>query len=665
LVWHVVVAAAVAGLATFVVARAVRVPLTYDEAAAYLRYIAADPLAPFDFSVATNHLLNSLLTKLFSTIAGSSEVVLRMPSLIGYGLYVGFSLLMLRQVRHREIALGAFLLLHLNPYVLDYFALSRGYGLSLGLMAGAIFFLLEHRLGWSLAFACVGVMANFALLNVYLALVLIGLVVEARVSRASSGIAASRASGGRTYSTPRGYYVWGPAIVVVYTLLVFSQDFGLSEELYQPVTVRLVSLNGAALDTARVFRIDRRGRMEPLRRQGDLWSLDRRDHFCAVRIELPLAAADDLASIEVVAGNRSFRAGKSNESWRRSDAGGARTLDSTETLSLARSKIPAFRGVINWSGDRRYAFHLAVRTAFVLSILIVLAIVLTALGVVATRAGVLSAGAWAPVATSALWIAALAGGPLYLLRRNGELYYGGESGLVQDTFRSVIDGSFYGRSYHPDQVQIVLAVMVATVAVFGVSCGLSYRRGTSHRILPAALLLAIIAIVSMVVVAQRLLFGTPYLLGRTALFFIPVFLLFAAFTVDTIAVLGRVGRVAGTTVLFAAVALSVYHFGQTANVTYTLDWPRDAATKTMVADVVALASPTAAPDSPVLLGVEWPFYPVAEFYSRRAATPIDVHVLPRRGGTDLMYLADTHGEGSVEVIRRYPLARSMLARAKR
>lgn len=665
MVWRVVVAAAVAGLATYAVARAVRVPLTYDEAAAYLRYIAADPLAPFDFSVATNHLLNSLLTKLFSTIAGSSEVVLRIPSLIGYGLYVCFSLLMLRKVRYREIALGAFLLLNLNPYVLDYFALSRGYGLSLGLTAGAIFFLLEHRLGWSLAFACAGVMANFALLNLYLALVSIGLVVEARLSRASNEIARSQASGRPTYSTPRGYYVWAPAIVVVYTLLVFSQDFGLSEELYQPVTVRLASLDGAALDAARVFRIDRRGRMEPLRRQNDVWLLDRRDHFCAVRIELPLVAGDDLASIEVVAGNRSFRAGQSNEFWRRSDAGGTRTLDSAETLSRRKSKIPAFRNVINWSGDRTYAFHLAVRTALVLSILIVLAIGLTAFGVVATRAGVLSAGALAPVATSALWIAALAGSPLYLLRRNGELYYGGESGLVQDTFRSVIDASFYGRSYHPDQVQIVLAVILATVAMFGVACVLSYRRGTTHRMLPAALLLAIIATVSTMVVAQRLLFGTPYLLGRTALFFIPLFLLFAAFTIDGIAGLGRVGRFAGTTVLAAAVALSVYHFGRTANVTYTLDWPRDAATKTMMADVVALAAPTAAPDSPVVLGVEWPFYPVAEFYARRTATPIDVHVLPRRGGTDLMYLEDTHGEGSVEVIRRYPLARSMLARARR
>jgi len=88
----------------FVAARAVRVPLTYDEAATYIRYIAphtvpefdAGPLAVFNFEVATNHFFSTALTKLATVAAGSSELVLRLPALLGYGLYLWFSAAILR-----------------------------------------------------------------------------------------------------------------------------------------------------------------------------------------------------------------------------------------------------------------------------------------------------------------------------------------------------------------------------------------------------------------------------------------------------------------------------------------------------------------------------------------------------------------------------------------
>ena len=663
--WHVVVAAVVSGLATFVVVRAIQVPLTYDEAAAYLRYIASDPLSLFDFSVATNHLLNTLLTKLFSAAAGSSEAALRLPSLVGYALYVCFSLLILRRLTHRAIAVAGFLLLNLNPYVLDYFALSRGYGLSLGLLAGALFFLLDRRLSPSLALAGAAVMANFSLLNVYPALWLAGLVLAVISSRPVPD-STRPALAQRSYARHRGSTLWSPAVLAVYTALIWSQDFGLSEKLYEPVTVRLLGPNESALDGVRVYRLDHRGRTEPLSRDGHVWDLGRPAHFCGVRIEAPVAAADALGGIELIAGRHAFldRQGATGL-WRRSDAGNVRTLESTGAVSLPKSRVPAFRCVMNWSGDRTYLARLAGRTAVVLTMLAVLALALRTAGALATRSGVLSPGAWTPLSASALWTAALAGLPLYLLKRNGELYYGGERGLIQDTFHSLIDGSFYGQIYFANQTDLVFAAVLATVVVFAAACALGYRRGWWPRMLPGAMLLAIMAIVSTVVLVQRLIFGTPHLLGRTALFFIPLYVLFLAFAADAIAAFGRPWRFAATIVLATAVSLSVYHVGRTANVTHTLDWPRDAATRMMMADVVALAAPTPPQGSPVSLGVEWPFYPVAEFYARRAGIPIDVHVLPRRDGTDFLYLEDAHHDASVKILRRYSLARSVLAQPAR
>ena len=78
------------------------------------------------------------------------------------------------------------MLLNLNLYVLDYFSLSRGYGLSLGFLMGTLFFLLRfltqlhtgvagrRDLFRALLMACGAVMANFSLLNVYLGVFLSG-----------------------------------------------------------------------------------------------------------------------------------------------------------------------------------------------------------------------------------------------------------------------------------------------------------------------------------------------------------------------------------------------------------------------------------------------------------------------------------------------------------
>ena len=143
-----------------------------------------------------------MLTKLVSVIAGDSELVLRIPSLIGYGLYLYFSVRILEWVPNRAFALAGLLLLNLNPYLLDYFALSRGYGLSLGLLMGSLFFLLRFvsrrsgsssafgqpsQLSLALAFAGGAVLAGFSLLDAYLGIlgvagILVGLFILAVAS---------------------------------------------------------------------------------------------------------------------------------------------------------------------------------------------------------------------------------------------------------------------------------------------------------------------------------------------------------------------------------------------------------------------------------------------------------------------------------------------------
>jgi hypothetical protein len=671
-------------LCAFVVVRAILVPLTYDEAASYLRYISQDFLSVFSFEVATNHFLNTFLTKLVSMVGGDSEIVLRVPSLIGYGAYVCFCLLILRDIPHRPIAIAGFVLLNLNPYLLDYFALSRGYGLSLALLMGAVWYILRfvrlrqaggaggHELSRALAFGCGAVLAGFSLLDAYLGLVAVALLVALMSSRGTSrpSAAVMPASGeGRSLGWSR---LSLPVVAAIFTFLVLSQDAGLSAELYEPVTVSIAGLTGPEAREVKAWGIDLRRRPHEMTRAADasVWRLDPPSAVQGLRIELPAGAAERIdgsqSFMETVIGTRPFLHRRGNDDqWTSRDAGGTTVFESGPALSLAKSRMAQHAPVINWRGDGRHLAVVARSTAVVLGILAGLGAALWAVGWILTRTRLVAAGDWRVVTSGLLWIAALAGTPLYLLRRSEELYFGGTQGFVEDTFYSLIENSFYGRTYFAGQTTAVFAVVAGAVVAFAVVVFLSYRRRAVGPAVPAACVLGIIAVASAAVVAQHRVFDAPFLVSRTALFYIPLFVLFAVFACDAMACLGRVGRTMATSVMVVAAALSAGHFAMAANVSYTWDWKRDAATKAMVDDLTWVVSAERPPGSRIILGVEPTYSAAAAFYSQRVrSVRIEMDTIPTPRTVDFFYV-DERNVGSLQVVKRYPVASSVLARPAR
>lgn len=654
--------------------RAVRVPLTYDEAATYLRYIPNGWLSVFNFDVATNHFLNTLLTKVSYLVGGDRELVLRMPNLVGYGMYLCFAVLILRGLTHRVIAFAGFLLLNLNPYLLDYFSLSRGYGLSLGFLMGALYFLLKflaelpagttpyRPLSRALLLTCGAVLTSFTLLDVYVGVFLVGLVAFV-IFNAATAASSGRSAGFRR----RRSFSWLPLVAAVFTLLVLSQSIRLFEDLSEPVSISLVGLDEAELKAVEVSRIDYLGRETPVpRRAGAIvWRLDRPAHFGGLRIELPVAAADKLALIEVIVGKRVFLDGRRHDNlWKSRDAGAIRFLESLPSLSLPKSRMPAYRSIMNWGGDARYGAWLFVYTGVTLSLLAILAVLLKVLGGLAVRANLLTRDQWRPLASGALWLAAFVGSPLYVLTRESALYYGGTQGLIKDTFYSLIESSFYDRSYHAAQTQIVFGGIVVTLAAFGVVLYVSHRRKKLPGTLPGLCLLAIMVVASGAEVMQRFVLHTPYRLNRTALFYIPLYVLFATFSCQLMADLGRAGKVFVLGMLTAVLSFSTYHFAAVANLTHARDWPSDAATKAMIADLEHIVATERAPGSRVVLGVEWMFSAVAVFYANKnAADLIEVVVVPSWRGSESEFLyVEDRNRTDLNVIKRYPGARSVLAR---
>jgi hypothetical protein len=661
----------------FVASRAIRVPFTYDEAASYIRYIDTSAssvfdtnlLSVFNFEVATNHFLNTVLTKVSYIIAGRSEFSLRLPNLLGYAFYLGFASFILRRLSNSLIALCGFLLLNLNPYLLDFFALSRGYGLSLGLMIGSLFFLLRFLqsfptdgvdgldLSRAFAFACAAVAANFALFNVYLSiLVVVVIAAVLRYRRAESlHVQCTDLDVRRRRAFP-----WLPLIAAMFIPLVLSQDMALSQALYEPVVVRLDGLDDTRVNRVRVVRLDIHGRESVLLREASSPAWSSNGHFRGLRIELPREGAEKLTRIEVVIGARAFSFDpRVTSTWTVRDSGETRRFESPPTLSLHRSQVATFRSVINWAGDRPYVFRLAIASAFVLGILGVCAFLLRLLEPIVEGARIMGRQQWRLLSSSALWVAVLAATPLYLLKRNSELYFGGTRGLVEDTFTSVIENSFYGSKYSDAQVAVAFGCIVGVLAIFSVVVAVAYRRRRASTLGPAASLLAVLALVSLSLVTQRLLFGTVYLVGRTALFYIPLFVLFFIFVCDELAQIGRLGRAVSLLIAFAAVGLATFHFARTANLKYVHDWRDDASTKAMMEDVRQFAL-----TGPVVVGVAPSFAPVAVYYARRTAVPIEVVVVPSTRPVDFLYVEDRDVH-SGDVVSRYPFTRTALVRLAR
>jgi hypothetical protein len=172
------------------------------------------------------------------------------------------------------------------------------------------------------------------------------------------------------------------------------------------------------------------------------------------------------------------------------------------------------------------------------------------------------------------------------------------------------------------------------------------------------------AAVSLFVIAQRAIFGNPFLMGRTASFLLPLFILFFLFFLRDLGRLGGGWRPAAGLLLAAAVALSAAHWVRTANLTQTMTWAYDADTKRMITDVVSLHAESRPASSRWRLGVDWLYWPATEYYRRAGRlTWLDVSMLPTARRCDLFYLPGEPGRiGARVVVKNYPLTGNVLAK---
>ena len=129
------------------VLRAVYVPLTFDESFALIHFVFPPNLLFVDHEIiAQNHLINTFCTFLCYHLLGPAKVLVRLPNVIAFGVYLYYNMRLSKGVfeTNKWAAFCTFVLLCFNPLLIDCFALVKGIGISLALMMAAIYYLWRY-----------------------------------------------------------------------------------------------------------------------------------------------------------------------------------------------------------------------------------------------------------------------------------------------------------------------------------------------------------------------------------------------------------------------------------------------------------------------------------------------------------------------------------------
>lgn len=151
------------------------VPMTHDELATvrfYYRFSFWEIMMYRPDTIPNNHILNTLLTKCCIQFFGKEQWAVRLPNLLSFPLYsVGVYRFLKQSVKPDSFFFLPAAILFINPYLLDFFGVCRGYGMSSALAMLSVSFLVSgfvFKKPWhiwgSLLISILASYANFTLL---------------------------------------------------------------------------------------------------------------------------------------------------------------------------------------------------------------------------------------------------------------------------------------------------------------------------------------------------------------------------------------------------------------------------------------------------------------------------------------------------------------------
>ena len=182
------------GIVWYIIYKASHTSFTHDESYTYTHYVHQGfmDIVSYKTPYTNNHILNTVVMKYCELLFGSSELSLRLPNILAFILYSIFMILLLYKYIPK-LMFPFYLLMVLNPHLLDFFALARGYGLSFAFLLMSLYYLSlyftskqnKHLILFNVG-AFLAVMSNFSLLNYYVAALIVYNIVSYVVLKTDS-----------------------------------------------------------------------------------------------------------------------------------------------------------------------------------------------------------------------------------------------------------------------------------------------------------------------------------------------------------------------------------------------------------------------------------------------------------------------------------------------
>lgn len=128
----------------YVILRAYYVPPFCDEVISFFEFIRSGDMQPFYARTdANNHVINSALSRVFYLLFGDGIFVLRIANLLAFGLYLSYLFKFKSFFKNQWVWLAWFAAMVVPQYFLDFFHLSRGYGLSMAFLMATCYHLIS------------------------------------------------------------------------------------------------------------------------------------------------------------------------------------------------------------------------------------------------------------------------------------------------------------------------------------------------------------------------------------------------------------------------------------------------------------------------------------------------------------------------------------------
>lgn len=133
-----------AGMFIYLLVRAIYVPLLHDEIATFFRFVHVGRFIPYYCEWSTNnHFLNSLLTFFSYKLFGYSPIAQRLPNLFFIPLFFWFIYKISLDLKSNWLRMIFIILILSFHNFMDFFSLSRGYGISLAMLLVSIWFTMK------------------------------------------------------------------------------------------------------------------------------------------------------------------------------------------------------------------------------------------------------------------------------------------------------------------------------------------------------------------------------------------------------------------------------------------------------------------------------------------------------------------------------------------